>query len=68
MNINQVEAEFSEIQSAYENREISREEYLNLLQGLEVEQAIAEDAEELSRKENLNSMINAAITTVSMLG
>ncbi len=67
MKLNQIEHDFLEIQSAYDEHNISREEYLNLLQGLDVEKSITEDAEELARKEYLKSLITAAITVVSVV-
>ena len=61
----ELEYTFNEINRAYENHEISKEEYKNLLEGLEIEKATTMNAEELQRKEELNKLINAAITVVS---
>ena len=61
----ELEYTFNEINRAFENNEISKEEYKNLLEGLEVEKATTMNAEELQRKEELNKIINAAITVVS---
>jgi len=61
----ELEYTFNEINRAFENNEISKEEYKNLLEGLEVEKAVTMNAEELQRKEELNKLINAAITVVS---
>ena len=61
----ELEYTFNEINRAFENHEISKEEYKNLLEGLEVEKAVTMNAEELQRKEELNKLINAAITVVS---
>ena len=61
----ELEYNFNEINRAFENHEISKEEYKNLLEGLEVEKAVTMNAEELQRKEELNKLINAAITVVS---
>ena len=44
---------------------VFKEEYKNLLEGLEIEKATTMNAEELQRKEELNKLINAAITVVS---
>jgi len=64
-NIKELEYTFNEINRAYENNEISKEEYKNLLEGLEVEKLVTLNAEELHRKEELNKLITAAITIVS---
>ena len=64
-NIVELEYQYNEINRAYENHEISKEEYKNLLEGLEVEKAVTMNAEELYRKEELNKMITAAIMIVS---
>jgi hypothetical protein len=65
MNLNQVEQSYAEYTQLYENGQISALEYKSLLEGLEIEQAVASNAEELHRKENLNLIINAAISVVS---
>ena len=64
-DIVELEYTFNEINRAFENHEISKEEYKNLLEGLEIEKATTMNAEELQRKEELNRLINAAITVVS---
>jgi hypothetical protein len=65
MNTAEIAAYYNEYTQAYEGGQISKEEYLNLLQGLEVEKAVATTAEELQFKEQLNVAINAAISIVS---
>ena len=65
MNLNQVEQSYAEYTQAFEAGVISKEEYKNLLEGLEIEQAITLNAEELHRKEQLNTVINAAIMIAS---
>ena len=64
-DIVELEYNFNEINRAYENHEISKDEYKNLLEGLEIEKAVTMNAEELQRKEELNKLITAAITIVS---
>jgi hypothetical protein len=64
-DIVELEYTFNEINRAFENNIITKEEYKNLLEGLEVEKAVAVNAEELKRKEQLNKLIVAAITVVS---
>ena len=61
----EMEYTFNEINRAFENHEISKEEYKNLLEGLEVEKVVSLNAEELQRKEELQKVITAAITVVS---
>jgi hypothetical protein len=63
----ELEYTFNEINRAYENNEISKEEYKNLLAGIEIEKAVTMNAEELQRKEELNRLITAAITVVSAI-
>lgn len=67
MNINQIEQSFADYTYAYENGQISKDEYKSLLEGLEVEKAVTLNAEEMQRKEQLNSYINAAISAVSIV-
>jgi len=62
-----LEHTFNEINRAFENQEISKEEYKNLLAGLDVERIVTMNAEELQRKEELNKIINAAINVVSAI-
>ena len=66
MNLNQIELSYAEYTQAFEAGVISKEEYKNLLEGLEIEQAITMSAEELQRKEQLNTIISAAITVASL--
>lgn len=64
-DIVELEYQFNDINRAFENNEISKEEYKNLLAGLEIEQAVTMNAEELQRKEQLQTLITSAITVVS---
>ena len=47
--------------------QISKEEYKDLLQGLEIEQTITENADELHRKQELQKSIETAIKAVSAI-
>ncbi len=47
--------------------QISKEEYVQLLQGINIMEGIADDAEGLALKEQLNTILNAAITAVSLM-
>ena len=66
-DITVVEASFNEIQSMYDAGELDKESYVNLLEGLRVEEALTLNAEELYRKEQLNQYVNAAIRAASLL-
>lgn len=54
-------------QDAVARGDISKEEYVALLQGTDIMEGIANDAEGLARKEQLNVILNAAISAASML-
>ncbi len=56
-----------EYNKALENGEITKEEYVELLKGINVMEGIADDAEGLALKSQLNVMINAAISTASLM-
>ena len=65
MTIQEISQSYSEYTELYQAGSISKDEYLNLLRGLEVEKAISMNAEEMQYKEQLNQIINAAINVVS---
>jgi phage tail tape-measure protein len=46
---------------------ISKEEYVELLKGINIMEGIADDADGLELKSQLNLMINAAISAVSLM-
>ncbi len=52
---------------ALEQGQITKEEYLQLLQGINIMEGIADDAEGLALKEQLNLIINAAISAASLM-
>lgn len=66
-NLSVVEHTFQEATTLYENQEISREEYLNILQGLDVEKSITISEEEMRRKQELQRVVQNAITVVSLI-
>lgn len=66
MTLNDIEQMYHEYTGMYQTGAISKDEYLNLLRGLEVEKAVSMNAEEMQKKEELNQMVNAAINIVSM--
>lgn len=56
-----------EYNKALENGEITKEEYVELLKGINIMEGIADDADGLALKAQLNVMINAAISTASLM-
>jgi len=67
MTLNDIEQMYHEYTGMYQTGAMSKDEYLNLLRGLEVEKAVSMNAEEMQKKEELNQMVNAAINIVSMV-
>lgn len=53
--------------AALQQGQISKEEYVALLQGIDIMEGIGHDAESLQQKEQLNMIINAAISAASLL-
>lgn len=66
-NLSTVEHTFQEATAMYEAKEITKEEYLNVLQGLEVEKAVVLGEEEMRKKQELQALIENTITVVSAL-
>lgn len=62
-----IETAYREATSMFEQNEISRDEYINLLEGFEVERVATLNAEELHYKENLQTAITAAINIARTL-
>ena len=56
-----------EYNKAPEQGQISKEEYVELLKGINIMEGIADDAEGLALKEQLNVILNAAITAASLM-
>ena len=67
MTPEQLTAYIIEYNTALEQGQISKEEYVELLKGINVMEGIADDAEGLARKEQLNMIINAAISAASLM-
>ena len=65
MSPKMIEEAFEGAQAMYESGDISKEEYLNILKGFDTERIVANNAEDYGKKQQLNQMINAAITVVS---
>jgi phage tail tape-measure protein len=66
MNPEQLNALIIEYNKMWAEGQISKEEYVQLLQGINIMEGINDDAEGLALKEQLNTMINAAISVASM--
>jgi len=67
-NLAQIQESFEAYKNAFEQGQISANEYKSLLEGLEVEKSVTINAEELQFKEHLHTAISAAISAASMLG
>lgn len=65
MSPKMLEEAFEGAQAMYESGDISKDEYLNILKGFDTERIVANGAEDYEKKQQLNQMINAAITVVS---
>lgn len=65
MTLQQIAQSYNDYTYAFEQGQISREEYKNLLEGLEVEKTVSANAEELQLKEQLHTVITAAIAVAS---
>ena len=66
-NLSEVEQTFNDATALYEAKEISKDEYLNILQGLEVEKSLVLGTEEMKKKQELQSLVQNAIQVTSML-
>ena len=66
-HLQQIAQSYEEYTAAYNAGQLNAAEYKSLLEGLEVEKAVSFNAEELHYKEQLNTVINAAISTASVL-
>ena len=67
MNLQQLETAINEAKLIYEAGEISPQEYKNLLEGFEIEKIVTVNAEELQKKEELNKMVTALVTGLSVV-
>ena len=66
MNPEQLNALIIEYNKMWAEGQISKEEYIQLVQGINIMEGINDDAEGLALKEQLNTVINAAISVASM--
>ena len=66
MNPEQLNALIIEYNKMWAEGQIGKEEYIQLVQGINIMEGINDDAEGLALKEQSNTMINAAISVASM--
>jgi phage tail tape-measure protein len=66
MNPEQLNALIIEYNKMWAEGQISKEEYVQLVEGINIMEGINDDAEGLALKEQLNTMINAAISVAKM--
>jgi len=52
---------------AVEQGEITKDEYISLIYGINVMEGISDDAEGLLMKEKLNTILNAAVNAASLM-
>ena len=67
MNPEQLNAYIIEYNKMLAEGQISKDEYVQLLQGINIMEGINDDAEGLVLKEQLNVILNAAITAASLM-
>jgi hypothetical protein len=67
MSPEQLNALIIEYNKALAEGQISKEEYVELLKGINIMEGINDDAEGLILKEQLNLIINAAISAASLM-
>lgn len=53
--------------NAYEQGQISKEELVSLIAGVNIMEGLGDDVESMHRKEQLNTILNAAISAASLL-
>jgi len=53
--------------AALEQQQITKEEYIALIYGINVMEGISDDADGLIQKEQLNTILNAAINAASLM-
>lgn len=67
MTPQQLNALIIDYNKALEQGQITKEEYLQLLQGINIMENINDDAEGLALKSQLNIILSAAITAASLM-
>jgi hypothetical protein len=67
MTLEQIENQLREYNDLYNTKQISKAELLDLVKGLDIVNSVAETAEDLERKEQLNTIITSVISAASMV-
>ena len=67
MNAEQLQELLISYHNAYEQGQINKDELLSLMQGINIMEGLGDDVDSLYRKEQLNTILNAAISAASML-
>ena len=67
MNPEQLNAYIIEYNKMLADGLVTKEEYVELLKGINIMEGISDDAEGLALKEQLNLIINAAISAASLM-
>ena len=67
MKIQEIEVSLNEYSLLFESGDLTREEYRNLLEGLEISKVITETSNELYRKTQLHAVINTTISGLSSI-
>lgn len=67
MNPQQLQELVISYHNAYEQGQINKEELVSLLYGINIEEGLGDDAESLFYKEQMNTILNAAINAASLL-
>ena len=67
MNPQELQALVDQYKAMADSGQISKEEHMQLLSGINIMEGINDDAEGLALKEQLNVIINAAISAASLM-
>ena len=67
MNPQQLQELIVSYHNAFEQGQVTKEELISLLYGINLEEGLGNDAESLYYKEQMNTMLNAAISAASLL-
>lgn len=67
MNAEQLQELLISYHNAYEQGQINKEELVSLMQGINIMEGLGDDVDSLYKKEQLNTILNAAISAASML-
>ncbi len=66
MNPQELQALVNQYKAMADSGQISKEEHMQLLSGINIMEGINDDAESLLLKEQLNTILNAAINAASL--